>query len=383
MAASAAYRIVRDRETDRRENDRKELIMRIAPRALWTATLAFALAAPSAGCGDDDDDGGGGGDDDTADAGTGADAGGGADAAPSADAGVGDAITLPGDAVYPEGVTSLADGTIFVGSANQGTIFRVPPGARSPESEPFAEAGDNGLVNTIGLYADEARGTLWACSSDLAGTSGIAPGLKAFDLATGEPAGSFDFPGGGFCNDIAIDADGNVYATDSFAARILTLPVGGTELEVWIEDDRFGGEGFNLNGIEVDGDAVLTVKSNTGELFRIPIGENGAAGEPLAVALDRALESPDGLRREDTDTFIVVEGVGRLTRIALDGVAPQLTALREDLNGPTTATIVGGDVWVVEGQIVHLSDPTTGPPDLPFQLVRVPRAAADRAARGP
>jgi len=352
--------------------------MWIAPRALWATALAVALAAPSAACGDDDDDGGGGGDggdgQTTSDAGAG-DAGGdggGADAGPGADGGAGETIALPGDAVYPEGVTSLADGTIFVGSAAQGTIFRVPPGATSPESEAFAEGGDNGLVNTLGLYADEARGTLWACSSDLAGTSGIAPGLKAFDLATGEPTGSFDLPGGGICNDIAIDAAGNVYVTDSAAPRILTLPAGGAALESWVEDDRFGGEGFNLNGIEVDGDAVYTVKFNTGDMFRIPIGEKGAPGVVLAVALERPLESPDGLRREDDGTFIVVEGVGRLTRVALSGAAQQLTTLRGDLNGPTTATIVGDGAWVVEGQIVHFSDPTTGPPDLPFQLVRVP-----------
>lgn len=343
--------------------------MSMPARALRTGALLLALAATTAACGDDDDDGG---DDQTeADAAPGNDASAGEDAA-SADAGGEEAILLPGDAVYPEGITSLADGTVFVGSVGQGTIFRVASGATEPDAETFADGGDNGLLNTVGLLADEARGTLWACSSDLAGTGTSPPGVKAFDLATGEPAGSFDFPGGGFCNDIAIDADGNVYATDSLAPRILTLPAGEDQLEIWLEDERFGGEGFNLNGIEVDGDTLYTVNLNTGELFQIPIGKEGEAGKAVAVPLERALESPDGLRLEASDTLIVVEGVGRLTRIALGGKAPELTVVRDGLDAPTTATVIGDSAWVVEGQLVHLLDPTTGTPDLPFKVVRVP-----------
>jgi hypothetical protein len=347
----------------------KELSMSMSTRALRAAALLLALCAPTAACGDDDDDGG---DDQTqADAAPGNDASAGEDAA-TADAGGDDAIALPGDAVYPEGITSLADGTVFVGSVSQGTIFRVASGATAPDEEAFAEGGDNGLLNTIGLLADEGRGTLWACSSDVAGTGASPPGLKAFDLATGEPAGSFDFPGGGFCNDLALDADGNVYATDSFAARILTLPAGEDELEIWLEDERFGGKGFNLNGIEVDGDVLYTVKANTGQLFQIPIGEDAEPGKAVEVPLERALETPDGLRLEAADTLIVVEGVGRLTRIALGGKAPELTVVRDGLDAPTTATLIGDSAWVVEGQLVHLIDPTTGSPDLPFKVVRVP-----------
>jgi sugar lactone lactonase YvrE len=346
----------------------KELTMSMSTRALRAGALLLGLAATTAACGDDDDDGG---DDMQADAAPGNDASAGDDAAP-ADAGGDDAILLPGDAVYPEGITALADGTVFVGSVSQGTIFRVVSGATAPDAAAFAEGGDNGLLNTIGLLADEARGTLWACSSDTAGTGASPPGLKAFDLATGEPAGSFDFPGGGFCNDLAVDAAGNVYATDSFAPRILTLPAGGEQLEVWLEDERFGGKGFNLNGIEVDGDSLYTVKSNTGQLFQIPIGEEGEAGKAVEVALERPLETPDGLRLEAGDTLIVVEGVGRLTRIALGGKTPELTVVRDGLDGPTTAALVGDSAWVVEGQLVHLIDPKSGSPDLPFKIVRVP-----------
>jgi len=334
-----------------------------------TAALAAVLAlAAGTACGDDDDDDDQGAD---VDAATGA-----ADAAATGqpDAGAIDAILLPGEEVYPEGAASLADGTLFVGSLNQGTIFRVPPGAAAPEAEPFAEAGDNGLINTTGLLADPARGLLWACSSDLGispGAGSAPPGLKAFDLATGAPAGSYDLPGGGFCNDVALDADGNAYVTDSFGPRILRLPADGTGLEIWLEDERFGGEGFNLNGIAVDGADLYTVKYNTGELYRVPIGEDGEPGEVTALAVDPTLESPDGLRVEASGTLLVVEGVGRLTRIAVGDGAPVSTVISDQLDGPASVALIGSDAWLTETQLVHLTDPESGPPELPFRIERV------------
>ena len=54
-------------------------------------------------------------------------------------------------------------------------------------------------------------------------------GVKAFDLQTGAAKGSYDFPGGGFANDLTFDAQGNLYVTDSWTPRILRLRAGGSE----------------------------------------------------------------------------------------------------------------------------------------------------------
>jgi sugar lactone lactonase YvrE len=272
------------------------------------------------------------------------------------------AVSLPGETLYPEGIALAADGTMLVGSLREGSIVRVAPEAEAAAAEPFAAAGDNGMVSTVGLHADPERGLLWACSSDpgvspRTGTS--PPALKSFDLETGDPAGSAELPDGGFCNDIAADREGNLYVSDSFAPRILILRAGESELTTWLNDPAFAGEGFNLNGLAVADGALHAVKYNTGELFRIPIGEDGAAGAP---------EVPDGLRAAGDD-LIVVEGVGRLTRVAPGGT---VTTLAEGLAGPTSVAIAGPDAWVVEGQLGHLFDPDSGAPALPFQVVRVP-----------
>jgi len=270
-----------------------------------------------------------------------------------------DTIALPGDALYPEGIAIAPDGSILVGSLKDGSILRVAPGGS--QAETFVAAGDNDLVSTVGLAIDEERGLLWACSNPAR--------LVSIDLAGGSVLGGTDLPGGsGFCNDVALAAGGEIYVSDSIEPRVLRLPAGGDQLEPWASDPLFAGDGFNLNGIALADGALYAVKYNTGELFRIPIEEDGRAGAPEVVTLSRPLESPDGLR-EDAGDLLVVEGGGRLARILLsDG---EVTTLAEELDGPTSVAVSGRDAWVVEGQVIHLFDPTTGDPHLPFQLVRI------------
>src|SRR4029078_3461179 len=123
----------------------------------------------------------------------------------------------------------------------------------------------------------------------------------AFDLDSGAVASRVDLPDGGFCNDIAMDAGGNLYVSDSFAPRILFLREGDHELTTWITDPAFAGDGFNLNGVAITGGPLYVVRDNSGELFRVSIAEDGSAGAPQAIALSRPLESPDGLRVDGGD----------------------------------------------------------------------------------
>src|SRR5574341_548174 len=191
------------------------------------------------------------------------------------------AIIIPGDRCFPEGVTVAQDGTFYVGSMYEGCIMKVPPGARA--AEPFIEAGANGLVSVLGLYADDARGILWACSADAGNgkLAGSAPvGIRAFDLKSGAAKGNYDFPGGGFPNDLTVDDRGNVYVTDSWTPRVLRLQEGGSALEEWINDPQLGVEQWSLNGIDFDRDSrvIYVVNQRAGKLFRIAVKPDGSAG---------------------------------------------------------------------------------------------------------
>jgi streptogramin lyase len=173
-------------------------------------------------------------------------------------------ILFPGDHAYPESLTATSDGTMYAGSLYGGGIFRVPPGAATAEQ--WIAPGANDSMITLGVLADEKSGTLWVCSSDLT-AFGVKPpagqkpvALKAFDLKTGAVKGSWPFPGekASLCNDMVVGADGSVYVTDTFQPRILRLAPGGTALEVWATDPRFGGAGPQLDGITIGNDGNIT-----------------------------------------------------------------------------------------------------------------------------
>jgi len=279
---------------------------------------------------------------------------------------------------FPEGVTVDENGTLYVGSMDEGRIFKAAAGAT--EAEPFIEAGANDLVSVLGLYADDATGTLWACSSDAdnAQLSGNAPvALKAFDLATGEAKGSYEFPDSGFCNDITVDAAGNVYASDSWSPRILRLPVGGDALEEWVNDPVLGVDMWSLNGLDIDqsSNTLYLVNIATGQLFSIPIADDGSAGAITEIQTSIPLRRPDGLKVLDANTLAVAESQpGGISLLTLNGNTAQVRVINTGLDGVATFALYNGSAWVVEGQADHFWGPDSAGPNAnpPFRLVEVP-----------
>lgn len=110
-----------------------------------------------------------------------------------------------------ESMTTTADGAVIFGSMSKAEIFRATKGATSAEVR--IKPGSNGLQRTLGVFADQKDGSLWACSS------GTPTALKTFDLANGAPKASYDFPGGtGTCN-TAPSMPPTPRATESFVCR--------------------------------------------------------------------------------------------------------------------------------------------------------------------
>jgi sugar lactone lactonase YvrE len=286
-------------------------------------------------------------------------------------------IVIPGKRYFPEGVTVAADGTFFAGSLFEGQIMRAEPG--EPQMEPFIEPGANGLVSVLGLWADDARGTLWACSSDagngqLAGTAPV--GVKSFNLQTGAAKGSYDFPGGGFANDLTLDDDGNLYVTDSWVPRILLLPAGGSTLAEWINDPQLGIEQWSLNGIDYDrfSHVIYTVNQRAGQLFRIPIEKDGSAGPATLIDTSLKLRRPDGLKVIGPDILATAEGgAGGMAVLTVNGNSAHVRRIPAGLDGVTTFAFYRGSAWVVEGQSDHFWDPANAGPnaDPPFRIVEV------------
>jgi hypothetical protein len=83
-------------------------------------------------------------------------------------------IPVPGTKAFPESVTSTSGGALFVGRLGDGGIVRVNP--RTAESTVFVKPGASGSRSILGVFADDATSTLWACSNDLSGLGGPATG---------------------------------------------------------------------------------------------------------------------------------------------------------------------------------------------------------------
>src|SRR5262245_65919576 len=149
-----------------------------------------------------------------------------ADAAPAAAPPRPADLSIPGTGLFPESLTSSSDGSVHIGSVGKAQIYKVAPGGS--EAKPFIAPDTGGIKQVFGVFADDSTGTLWACSNLMQpGPPGAAPpgpsALHSFELATGAPKKNFALPKGGFCNDVAIGAGGEVYATDTNGMQVLRL----------------------------------------------------------------------------------------------------------------------------------------------------------------
>ena len=262
--------------------------------------------------------------------------------------------------VSPESITSTKDGTVIFGSTAKGTIYRATPGAARAEA--WILPGNTGLINTLGVFADERANVLWVCSSATGGRRG-APvvgetTLRSYDLRSGAVKGVYPFPGGGFCNDIAVAGDNTTYATDTTGGRILRLKPGATTLEEWMKDPMLA----VVDGIALLADGSVYVNTfTTGRLIRVPVRPDGSAGPPVQLETSRPLARPDGLRSVGGSTLLQAEGEGRVEEITINGNRAEVRVLKEGLTGATAVTLVGGTAYVLVERLKAVAVPYSAP----------------------
>ncbi len=292
-------------------------------------------------------------------------------------------IVIPGERITPESLTSTADGHVIFGSVGANTIWRAAPGAATAEA--WIKPGTDGMAQIFGVLADNKSRTMYACSNSLGPppASGAAPvaTLYLFDLKSGSPKAKYPLPGAGaFCNDIAVDARGNAYVTDTNNMLVGRLARGGKQIEPWAgADGAFGPKGGILDGIAVLGNRVIVNALRTSKLFAVTIGKNGKAGTTTEIKTDRVVGSPDGMRSFGKKDLLVVEGAGagRLSRVTVNGDTAKAVTLKEGFpDGPVAVTVVGTTAYVLEGQLAAMMGPppapgTPPPPSKPYKATAV------------
>jgi sugar lactone lactonase YvrE len=282
---------------------------------------------------------------------------------PLAGGAIDNTINLPGNTFFPEGIAAASDGTLYVGSTQQGTIVRVPATTTTPDATPFVAAGiaERGV---IGLEVDAVHSLLWFCDSNPAGPGGAA--LVGVDLANGTEAVRHAVPNPGasgpdagadagdagpdagdagtaaagptaFCNDVVVQSTGNVFFTDS-SGRIFRIPSASVRnpnsAQVWLEGPAVSSPtpgGFGANGLAFVGDQLII--ANTDHLIAVAPDSNNAASTVRTIPLTEngsavSLCGPDGLEtvpNSNTDLVVVENGScaaarDRVVRVSLRGL---------------------------------------------------------------
>jgi sugar lactone lactonase YvrE len=277
------------------------------------------------------------------------------------------ALTVRKPAIYPETIAyDPHSDTFLLGSFREGAVYRV---AADGSAERLID--DARLCSVLGIALDVPRGRLWLVSSDLgASTKPCVAGPKraalvaVYDLATGAPLQYVDIAtlavGPHLLNGIALDADGNAYVSDSFSPNLYKVDAQG-RASLFLQSERFAGEGINLNGMVVHPDGyLLLVKKSDGALFKVPLGDPARFSE---VRLEKPLVAADGLTL-----------IGKRDLLVIANQTPQQSAnaayalLSDDgwssakLRGtqklgdsyPTTAVQKGDQVYVLASQLNEL-----------------------------
>ncbi|MGW7479096.1 SMP-30/gluconolactonase/LRE family protein [Nonomuraea muscovyensis] len=297
---------------------------------------------------------------------------------PAATARVTTAYALPGERVYPEGVTAdPRTGALYAGSFTDGTIYKTTPGRRI--AEVFLPAGADGRDTANGLETDRA-GRLWVTDS----TSGV----QVYDMRTRARLAGFTVPGeeSRFVNDVAITPDGTAYLTDSVRAvvyrvtpRQLAEARGGTATLTPYADlrdalDPHAPDGYTINGIAADpaGRFLLVVDMTGGDLFRL----DPATGAVRRVTLRGGdLRHADGLELRGGTLWAVHNTANTISRwrVAGDGASARLERRLTDeaLQLPTTLVRHRGTLYVARSQFDKGGPLGPGTPRLPFSIAAV------------
>lgn len=214
--------------------------------------------------------------------------------------------------VHPEGIAfSRKEQKLFAGSYVKGKVLSI---ALDGYVSDFVT--DGSLVTVVGLAIDETQNRLIVCNSDgglsqrsKPETIGQLAELRFYDLRTGDHLRTVDlsslYVGGHFINDVIVDANGNVYATDSFSPVIYKVD-NDYNASVLVQDDQFqvpSGQ-FGLNGIVYHPNNYLIVGMGTGgKLYKVDLSNSNRVEN---IPTNISLNSTDGLLLTDKNKLVAV-----------------------------------------------------------------------------
>jgi DNA-binding beta-propeller fold protein YncE len=268
-------------------------------------------------------------------------------------------------ATYPEGVAfDKAANVFYVSSAHLGTIGKVDRAGKYTELYK-----DNSLKSTYGLKVSPDGKKLYACAGDANYSKFSTPETKkkqakllVIDVKSGKKLQDIDLSklvaGEHFPNDIAFDAKGNAYVTDSFTNAIYKVDAAG-KASIFSQSDLFKTAGVGINGIVFNPAGYFIVDSSgKGELFKVD-ATNGK--NVTKVMIEQFFPGADGMLLNDNNTVTVVQngGVNKIFKIKstdnwVTAKPMEATGFEDRFAYPSTAAMAGADTWVMNANFSEL-----------------------------
>lgn len=282
-------------------------------------------------------------------------------------------------------VTGLIEGIAWREATNQfyfGDVNGRAVWVRSADGvlKQLTPAGDD-LLGVFGLVLDEGAGTLWAATAAVPAMRGFTPeqdgtaALAEIDLASGAIRRTIPIerPAGDqyshVLGDLALAADGCVFATDSGGPQLWRLPPGGGVLELVVESSEFP----SLQGIVVLPEGVAVVADHANGLLRVDLASRRV--ERLQPPPNTTLIGLDGLTLVGEGRIIAIQNglrPARVLRIDFEGAAEAVTAVTVLESGHVTMAApslgcigAGGDYYFIGNAGWTRFEHTDGAPSSP------------------
>ena len=270
---------------------------------------------------------------------------------------------------FPEGIAyDVRSGRLFTGSSVDGTLYE---GLTADKELTILRPANYELSVALGMGVSP-DGQLYVMGGESGRLAVLdLDGSRAVTVKSPDPA-----PGdSSLLNDVAFDAEGTAYLTDSYRP-VLFHYTRGESVTPWIDLQAAGvtyTDGFNLNGIvsTADGRFLLAVQSNTGTLYRISLIDRIV--DSISVT-GGTLHSGDGMALDNQELFVALNRKNAVVRLLLDEeyrTASVEQTYRDGFLMPTAVAVTADSLYVVNAQLNRRG--SSEGPQLPFSISRLPR----------
>lgn len=289
-------------------------------------------------------------------------------------------IVFEAPETYPEGIVyHKVSNSFFVSSARLGKVGQVSMNGKYTEFY-----SDKTLKSTYGLKVHPDGKRLYVCAGDAnyskfstIATKKKEARLLILDIKSGKKLSDIDLSqlisGEHFPNDIAFDANGNAYITDSFSNAIYKVDSNG-KATIFSQNELLKAAGVGPNGIVYNnGDFLLVANNGSGSLIKISIKDPAKASK---VKISQFFPGADGMIMNDDKTLTMVQngGVNKVFKISsndawISATVTESTSVEDRFAFPSTATLSGTDTWVMNANFSEIVEGNNVPSkDFSIQL---------------